>query len=79
MNDKSKRNKFISKRCRMSTQKITTHSHKCASLLSNPSALLTKEKPTKLNSFHVSACDKKSPVTLRKIYKHLLQDLFGSY
>ena len=67
------------KRCRMSTQKISTDSHKCASLLSNPSALLTREKTTIFHSFHVLACDKESPGTLRKISKYLWQEKFGLY
>lgn len=71
----SKRKKLTSKRCRMSTRKISTNSHKYALLRSKPSAVLTREKPPNPNFFHMLACDKESLLSSRKAYKHLRENL----
>lgn len=74
MGDNSDNNK-ISKRCSVSTQKTATHSHKCASLLSSPSALLTKAEPPN-SSFPVLACEE-PPGSPRKISPCLRKGRFG--
>jgi hypothetical protein len=63
MDDNSKRNKLISKRCRMSTRKISSHSHKCALLLRK---LYSPKKKKNSNFFHVLTCDKESLVSPSK-------------